>query len=145
MLKTLNENFEEVAPRCFFFEENEFRTTSEIGKRLKEFYLPYEIIDIRTFNSLNNLFADGVIGNGVHRFVHYISNSTNVYYYKFSYVGRQSLFKYPNDKPYGVHHADDIQYCFNTNYIGPMITKMDPENVLVERMTSIWYSFAVTG
>lgn len=144
-LEILNEQFEEVAPRCFFFEGNKVKTSKEIGRILKKFYLPYDEIDVRSFNSLNNLFGDGVIGNGVHRFVHYISNFTSVFYYKFSYLGRFSLFKYLDEKPYGVHHADDIQYLFNSNYIGPRINKTDPENLLVERMTRIWSVFAATG
>lgn len=145
MTKILNENFEDIAPDCFFFEENKSKAAKEIGEVLKRFYLPYDTIDIRSLNSLNNLFADGVIGNGVHRFVHYISNFTNVFYYKFSYSGRFSIFKYPNDKSFGIHHADDIQYCFNTAYVGPMINKTDPENLLVERMTRMWFAFASTG
>ena len=144
-LKVFNENFDEVAPRCFYFEANEVRSVHEIGQILKEFYLPFDTIDVRSFKSLNNLFADGIIGNGVHRFVHYISNFTDVYYYKFSYAGRFSTFKYPNNKPYGVHHADDVQYCFNANYVGPKINKTDPENLMVEIMTRIWSSFAATG
>lgn len=144
-MKFFNENFEDVAPICFFFEENLSKTTTEIGKRLKDFYLPFETVDNRSFNALNNLFADGIIGNSVHRFVHYISNLTDVYYYKFSFVGRFSLFLYPYDKPYGVHHADDIQYVFYAPYVGPMIQKEDQENLLVERMTRMWASFAATG
>lgn len=145
MRKFFNENFDEIAPKCFFFEANEFRSTREIGKILREFYLPFDTVDMRSLNSLNKFFGDGVIGNGVHRFVHYVSNFTEVFYYKVSYSGRFSIFKYPNEKPYGVHHADDIQYCFNAEYVGPMINKSDPENLMVERMTRMWSAFAATG
>jgi acetylcholinesterase len=145
MTKIFNENFEEIAPICFFFEANVFKSTREIGKILKKFYLPFDIVDIRSLNSLNKMFSDGVIGNGVHRFVHYVSNFTNIFYYKVSYSGRFSIFKYPSEKPYGVHHADDIQYYFNAKYVGPMINKTDPENLMVERMTRIWSAFAATG
>lgn len=134
-----------MAPICFFFEGNDLVSAKEIGQKLKNFYLPFETIDIRSFNSLNNLFADSTIGNGVHRFVHYISNYTDVYYYKFSYIGRYSFFKYPQDKPYGVHHGDDLQYVFNSNMFGPLIELSDPENTMVQKMTRIIEQFARTG
>ena len=66
MTKILNENFEEIEPVYFFFEENKSKAAKEIGEVLKRFYLPYEPNDIRSLNSLNNVFAGGVIGKGVH-------------------------------------------------------------------------------
>jgi Carboxylesterase family len=143
LTETLNNNFDEVAPKCFFFEST--KSNQDIGKTLRDAYFPMKIIDIRSFSNLNHLFADGVIGFGVHKFVHLVSPFTDVFYYKFSYVGRYSLFKYPGDKPYGVHHADDIQYLFASHYIGSTIQLGDQENLLVERMTRIWEQFAISG
>lgn len=143
--RILNENFDDVAPGAIFFEENDFKSRHEIGKILRDAYLPFDVIDIRSFNSLAQLFADGIIGYGVHRFVHFVSKFTDVYYYKFSYVGRYSYLYYPRDKPYGAHHVDDIQYLFNTNFLGQFVEEEDPENLMVERMTRIWAQFAKTG
>lgn len=47
------------------------------------------------------LFSDGVIGFGVHRFVKLAAAFTRVYYYRHSFVGRFSHVYYPSDKPYG--------------------------------------------
>lgn len=89
------------------------------------------------------------IGIGVHRFVHFISNVTDVYYYKFSFIGRYSLFKYPHDRPYGVQHADDNDVlhviCMLNDYISPLYQKTDPESFVVERMTRIYEQFAWYG
>lgn len=145
LTETLNENFDEIAPSCFMFEGNDYKSSEEVSQILRKSYLPFDTIDIRSFNGLSNLIGDGLIGNGVHRFVHYISNFTDVYYYKFSYVGRFSLFNYPRNHPYGVHHGDDIQYIFKSQFVGPEIQQTDPENVVVERMTRIWEHFAWTG
>lgn len=145
MIQTLNDRFDDIAPTCFFYDDNDHKTSKEIGEILRKYYLPFDEIDARSFNSLNQFMADGTIGNGVHRFVHYISNSTNVFYYKFSYIGRFSLFNYPHDKPYGVQHADDLQYVFYVKHIAPLALKTDPENLHIERMTRIWESFAWTG
>lgn len=49
----------------------------------------------------NQLYADGLIGFGMHRFVRLASLYTKVFYYKNSYVGRYSHLYYPGDKPYG--------------------------------------------
>lgn len=110
---------------------------------LKERYLPFRTIDRRAFNSLNMLLADGVISYGVHRFAHFISEFTDVYYYKFDYIGRFTFFRFPRDFPYGVHHGDEGQYVLGS-FIG-LIQRNDPEMFMVERMTKIFEQFARTG
>lgn len=144
LLKKLNDDFEETAPCCFIYERNNARSKA-FSKLLRDYYFPYDTIDVRSFAALNHVYSDSIIGYGVHRFVHLISNDSNTYYYKFSYIGRHSVFKYPHDKPYGVNHADDLQYIFNTHYIGPNIEPTDPEWFMVERMTKIVEQFANTG
>lgn len=141
----LNDNFDDIAQKCFFFEANEHKSASEIAQVLRKSYLPYDKIDIRSFDGLGKLLGDGVIGYGVHKFVHHVSKVTDVYYYKFSYTGRYSRFLYPRNRPYGVHHVDDIQYVFGASFMGSNITLTDPENVMVQRMTRIWAQFARTG
>lgn len=74
--RELNEAFDEIAPRCFFFEANDHKSALEISHALRKSYLPFDKIDMRSFNALNHLFADGVIGYGVHKFVHFISALT---------------------------------------------------------------------
>lgn len=91
------------------------------------------------------LFADGVIGFGVHRFVQLASRYTQVYYYQTSYVGRYSYTYYPNDKPYGTVHHDDLLYLFVVPNVAPMFTVDDPEHVTVERVTKLWTTFADKG
>lgn len=133
-----------MAPRCFRYEHGTKR--SEIfGNVLRQSYLPHETIDVRSFAGLNHLFSDSIIGFAVHRLVHLISNQTDVFYYKFSYIGRFSVFNYPADKPYGVHHADDLQYPFYFDKIAPLIKADDPESFMIERMTRIFEHFAVNG
>lgn len=143
-LALLNENFSEFASKCFFFKENGAKTTDEIATIFRKFYLPFEKIDSRSFNSLHHLCADGTIGYGVHKFVHSVCSFTDVYYYKFTFIGRFSGFNYPRDKPYGVHHGDDNQYIILGDG-SPKINEFDPENFMVERMTRIWEHFAVHG
>lgn len=87
-----------------------------------------------------------MIGYGSHRFVHFLSNYTNVYYYKLSYVGQRSVFNYPRDLPYGVSHTDDIyQFLFKTRYLNYSIAEADRDNIIVERLTRIWEQFAYFG
>lgn len=137
-LKELNENFETMAPQCFYYEKDTEKS-KEMSRVLKAAYLPFDEIDVRSFNALNNFFADSYIGYSVHRFVHMTSNYIDVFYYKFSYIGTFSIFNYPRDKPYGVHHVDDLQYPFSVDYMG---TQAD---FMVDRMTKIWEHFAWNG
>lgn len=135
-----------MAPYCFFYEHDGTAKSREISDTLRSSFLLFDTIDVRSFNGLHNLFGDGLIGYGVHRFVHLMSLLTDVYYYKFSYVGRFSIFHYPNlGRPFGVHHADDLQYPFYLDWFGAPIQASDPENFMVERMTRIYEHFALTG
>ena len=143
-LDLLNNKFSEIASKCFYFRGNSQKSTEEIADILRKHYLPYDEIDITSFNSLHHLNADGSIGYAVHRFAHYASSFTDVYYYKFSYIGRISGFLYPRNKPYGVHHGDDNMYVLSWSN-PPEIKESDPENFMVERMTRIWEQFAKYG
>lgn len=142
-VKTINENFEEIAPRCFIYEQDNARSKA-FSKLLRESYFPFDTIDVRSFTALDHLFGDSIIGYGVNRFIHLVSSQVTTYYYKFSFTGRYSAFIYPHDKPYGVHHGDDLQYIFNTN-LASLIRPTDPENFIVERMTRIVEQFVHTG
>ncbi|XP_037048513.1 esterase FE4-like [Bradysia coprophila] len=141
----LNENWDRIAPTCFYFEGNEFTSAEEMATTLRESYFPFDVIDIRSFNNLNNLFADAIISYGVHKFVHLVNTFIDVYYYKFSYIGQLSFFHFPRYFPYGAHHGDDIQYFFNYGWEGIAIPLGHPDSDVVERMTRIWEQFAWTG
>lgn len=141
-IKKLNSNFDEMGPHCFYYERNTEKSL-EISKAVRKAYLPFETIDFRSFNALNNLFADAYVGFGIHRFLNLISNQTNVFYYKFSFISRFSSFYYPKNLPYGVQHGDDMQYLMNTG-LSPLVNLTDPEHFMVERMTRIWEHFAST-
>lgn len=91
------------------------------------------------------MFGDSRIGYPVHNLVELISSYADVFYYKFSYVGRFSLFYFPGEKPYGMHHGDDLQFMFFTSYIGDFIGPDDPEAFMVDRMTRIVEHFVHTG
>lgn len=142
----MNNDFDSIAPICFRYEEDTEKSKA-FSNVLRKEYLPLETIDVRSFGGLGLLFGDSLIGYSVHRLVHLISNQTQVYYYKFSYIGRYSAFMYPHDKPYGTHHGDDTQYPFQdfTFRAGREIRTTDPESFMVDRMTKIFESFAKTG
>ncbi|CAG9806196.1 unnamed protein product [Chironomus riparius] len=139
-LKKLNEHTNSYLADCFFLGKY-----SNNSKTIRNVYLPFNDIDHRSFSGMANLFSDGSINYGVHRLVRMISKCMDVYYYKFSYVGSHSVFNYPRNFPYGVSHADDLQYVLNTWYIAPDASLTDPENFMIERMTRIWEQFAMKG
>lgn len=140
-LTALNEDFYDVAPCLFNYEQNTPRSRA-FSDLLKQTLLPLHPIDVRSFDALKKIFNDG-LGYSTHRFVHHVTNFTEVFYYKFSYIGTRSLFLYPGTSPFGVNHGDDLQYPFNA---GPTLFPDDaPERFMVERMTKIYESFALTG
>jgi acetylcholinesterase len=144
-LKELNENFVDIASFCFSIKANNVNSLEHIVNTLRAHYLPFEKIDHRSFNNLVQFYSDGDIGYAVHRLAHFTSRFTDVYYYKFSYIGRFSFINYPRNSPYGVNHLDDHQYVFRLNGFGDFISESDPENFMVERLTRMWEQFAKTG
>lgn len=141
MLNKFNENFQEIAPYCLAYDENDQQSAS-----IKRKYFPFDQIDARSFDNLNQLFSDALIGYSVYNFVQLISNITDVFYYRFSYIGRHSIFMHPSERQvYGVHHVDDLQYVIYVEFLAPYITSNDSESFMVERMTRIWEKFAWTG
>lgn len=141
-LRQLNENYDDVAPNCFLYALAE--ETKSVGDVLRKAYFPFDVIDVRSFNNYNNFYSDAHVNYGVHRFVHFISNTTDVFYFLFSFTGRYSQFHYPYDRPYGIKHADDMQYIMS-EFISPLYEKSDPESFMVERMTRIYEQFAWSG
>lgn len=141
---SLNENFDEVAPFCFFY-ENGTKKSSHMSRVFKKAYFRDEPITNRSLTSLSQLFSDGYVGWSVHRLAHLISPFTDVFYYELSFIGQHSYFKHPHDSPYGVHHSDEMQYIMETGFVGPQIELRDDENRLVERITRIVAQFAEFG
>lgn len=140
MLAALNQNVYDVAPCIFNYEQNTARSRA-FSDLLKQTLLPLDPIDVRSFDPLKKIFSDG-LGYNSHRFVHHITNDTNVFYYKFSYIGRRSLFLYPGTRPLDVNHGDGLQYPLTA---GPtLILPGDPLYSMVNRMTRIYESFALT-
>lgn len=52
--KELNENFNEVAPHCFFYEVKTEKS-KKMSETLRAAYFPFDIIDNRTHSSLSNV------------------------------------------------------------------------------------------
>jgi len=86
-----------------------------------------------------------LLNSQVHQFVNLVSEFTDVFYYKFSYVGDFSLFTYPrNDSIYGVQHGDDLHYVIPYRAFD-VIGGDHEDNFIVERLSRIYENFARNG
>lgn len=79
-MKSFNVNFNEIAPKCFFYWENQTKSNA-MSEVLKEKFLPAQKIDEKSFEGLSILISDGFIGYPTHKFVELTSTYTDVYYY----------------------------------------------------------------
>lgn len=138
-LPELNERFDELAPGCFLFDG-----ATVNPQPIRKGYFPYDVIDARSFEDLNYLFSDSIIGYPTHLFVKSASKSIDVYYYRFSYVSSISLFNYPRNAPYSVVHGDDTHYLIPWFFF-PTIGVDNVDNFIVERLLSIYENFARNG
>lgn len=141
LINEMENNFNKIAPISFMYERNSTKS-SEISTEFRKKYFQEKSID---FTGLSHIYSDGIIGFSVDRFVRLVSKYTKVYYYRFSYLGRYSHVYYPDKKPYGVAHHDDLLYLFHVSVIAPMFKKTDPENTIIEKYTRMWSNFADNG
>lgn len=144
LLREFDENFSSVAPLCFAYGHLSNRSQA-ISEGIWSGYNMSRPLSVESLPAIHHMFSDAMIGFGVHRFVQIVnSDDTNLFYYKFTYMGRYSYLYYPEGKPYGVEHGDDLLYLLG-NAISPPFKVIDPEAVVVERMTRMWSRFATTG
>ncbi|XP_055850888.1 esterase FE4-like [Episyrphus balteatus] len=144
LLNDISINFDKYAPQLFIFNSKD-ENTIEKSDKIKKFYLKNKPIKDQAFSNFAVIFSDAIINHGVHRLVQLARKYVNVFYYRFDYLGRFSIFPDENNKPRGVSHADDLQYIFGNKWFGKRISQADPEMFMVDRMTKWWTSFAKDG
>ncbi|XP_057335700.1 esterase E4-like [Microplitis mediator] len=140
-----NANWTRIAPISFLYERGTERS-QQISEALRQFYFKGKPISLDNYRRLGELYADSVTIYGVHRLINLLGKHSTkpVYYYNFAYQGRYSLATWPDGKPYGVVHEDDLLYFFKKDGF-PYFETSDPEFPTVRRMTSMWANFARTG
>lgn len=147
LLEEMDKDFDRVAPIAFVYERNTTRSRS-ISSELRKAFLRTGPLTDSDRKGIGYLYADGLVGFGVHRGVKLLStkNTECTYYYKFSYQGRYSHINLPNStKPYGVVHHDDLIYFFYISPLFPKFNVTDPEYTMVKKLTTMWTNFATTG
>lgn len=82
-LDDINNNFEQIAPRLFMYNQNA-SNTAHIGRTLKKKYLNNEPISEGNLRKLGEIFSDSIISHGVHRLVSLVRKHANIYYFMFS-------------------------------------------------------------
>uniref|UniRef100_A0A2H1WRP2 Carboxylic ester hydrolase n=1 Tax=Spodoptera frugiperda TaxID=7108 RepID=A0A2H1WRP2_SPOFR len=133
--------------RIFNFEEEELQ---EMSDSVAHFYFGDEAISSDVKMALINLDSDFTYIHPIQRSIQkYIeAKARNVYYYVFTYLGgRNALLDNGgggDDSSYVccAGHADELPYLFN------MINKPPPtahDEVVIERMTTMWTNFAKYG
>ncbi|XP_050679064.1 bile salt-activated lipase-like [Leptidea sinapis] len=74
----------------------------------------------------------------------YLINAKNVYHYVFSYAGGRNYQKHQFNISFeGASHADELSYLFDMRY--PFGDISDEDQLIVDRMTTMWTNFAKYG
>ncbi|XP_059056097.1 juvenile hormone esterase-like [Achroia grisella] len=148
LLKTMNEEWERIAPVSFMLPPG---NSSAAVRRLKETYLGDRklVNDEATADGLGKLYGDAITGFPVHRMANLMCrySTEKVYYAEFDYIGNHSHYEDPDTKkPIGVAHHDDLIYLFTLSYRFPTIEVSDSDDSqMVDKMIAIWYNFAKYG
>ncbi|CAD6999387.1 unnamed protein product [Ceratitis capitata] len=139
LLDDINENFALYAPELL-----QLNSTDESKARtIRSFY--YNTTDIYKYNlvGFGQMTSDAIIGHGVHRLVELARNFTDVYYYRFDYVGEKSEFPDSLGKPQGACHADDIIYILPRTSFS--VENNSTDIFMVDRMVNVIATFAANG
>ncbi|XP_050676027.1 esterase FE4-like isoform X2 [Leptidea sinapis] len=143
----LTSNWVEAAPIPFLLPE----PSEHAANKLKKVYFNDKPLlnNSETARALGMLYGDSVIGFGAHRLANLMSQNSAepVFYYEFDYIGNNSHYRDPvSHKPVGVAHHDELIYLFSLSIAFPDIgVSSSPDSVMVDKLTSIMYNFALTG
>ncbi|XP_073818499.1 juvenile hormone esterase-like [Musca autumnalis] len=140
--RRFNENFSKYAP-IYFFYERETANSRRISEEIRSFYFQNTTLEFpRSLERFGELYAD-VVGFENHRFLNMVSKHIPVYSYLFSYKGRYSTFRNPEtNQTHGAMHLDELWYLLYLPEITPLFKKEDPEDLVIERLSRMWYEFA---
>ncbi|XP_017461696.1 PREDICTED: esterase FE4-like [Rhagoletis zephyria] len=126
-----------------FFEFNSTGNDDERAKSIRQFYYNESSINQYNLLGIGQILSDALIGHGVYRLVQLAKDHTNVYYYRFDYVGEKSWFPDSAGMSQGACHGDDLNYILKRRYLE--INDNSTDMLMVERMTNLVASFAANG
>ncbi|XP_075986157.1 esterase E4-like [Anticarsia gemmatalis] len=141
----------DVAPSAFILPRAPHsHAHTHAAERLRHAYLPGGRFDndAATADGLGKLYADAIIGFGVHRLANLMVRHSRqpVYYYEFAYIGNNSYYYDPvTKKPPGAAHHDDLIYLFNISRFEDIPPGDTLDSDMVDKMTAIWYNFMRYG
>lgn len=143
--KTLN-IVSDYLERIFNFEDEELQ---EMKNYISHFYFGDEALSEDEKWGVINFDSDFTYIHPIQRTIRkYLeAKAGNIYYYMFTYVGGRNVLVLEDDEHDENNtcctlHADEISYLFSMNH------KPDPtpeDEVIIERMTTMWTNFAKYG
>ncbi|KAI8439894.1 hypothetical protein MSG28_001357 [Choristoneura fumiferana] len=128
---------------AFDFDSHTYEEMSEI---LRHFYFGDKDVSEETKRQVLDLFSDISFGHPTQRSLrkYYDNGANTIFSYLFSYAGERNFVKYNNKITIGgASHADEISYLFDVSYMKQIMS--DEEQVVVDRMTSLWANFVKYG
>ncbi|CAK9823340.1 Esterase FE4 [Anthophora retusa] len=146
LYRELNDNWQKLAPIIFMYERDTPRS-NYVSNELRKFYFKDQPINSDTSEQLKQIYADSVIIFPMYRSAKLFATYSTlpVYFYKFTYAGRYSFYKFNDTATYGAAHHDDLQYLFYMKNFFPYFESDAPEIPMVEIYTSMWSNFVQTG
>uniref|UniRef100_A0A0A1X776 Carboxylic ester hydrolase n=1 Tax=Zeugodacus cucurbitae TaxID=28588 RepID=A0A0A1X776_ZEUCU len=141
LLDDMNDNFGLYATDFLQFKIT--GNDDEKMRRIREFYYNNKTINKYNLAGLGKMKSDGLIGHGVYRLVKLAKKYTNVYYYRFDYIGDKSLYSNGAEKAKGVCHADDLIYILPKKTF--QVENNSTDIFMIDRMVNLFASFAAKG
>ncbi|KAJ8686610.1 hypothetical protein QAD02_022404 [Eretmocerus hayati] len=142
----LNRKWDQLAPISFLYQRGTARSRY-ISGQLLQFYFHGKPISLGNSIGRAHLYGDSITIFPVHKASSLIAASSRqpTYFFEFTYRGRYSFAHWSNGTAFGVVHGDDTIYLFYQSVFPKMFKPSDAEIPTLERMTSMWASFAKTG
>ncbi|XP_011194065.2 juvenile hormone esterase [Zeugodacus cucurbitae] len=137
----INENFGLYVSDFFEFKSSGNNDTR--AQKIREFYYNTTSISTSNLETFGRIQSDSVIGHGVHRLVELAKNHTDVYFYRFDYVGDKSLYLDHFGKPRGTGHTDGFLYIIPSDLY--KVDENSPDIFMIDRLVNMFSEFAANG
>lgn len=122
-----------------------FNIDKDLVRIVKQFYIGDEAVSIDVKSALTDFDSDFALNHPIRRSMSkFLDNSSNVYFYVFSYSGGRNYGKWRhNVTGEGAAHSDEKGYLFDMSMMTDIPTPED--QLVIDRMTTMWTNFVKYG
>ncbi|CAG7815080.1 unnamed protein product [Allacma fusca] len=145
-MTTLRRHWKNIAPLLLVYEK-ETDKVAEVTDKITDYYFKGVDPLVASLDTFSEMYTDRHFGNSLHKALQYHSKIAPTYSYVFDFMGKYNLGNLIGQRQHewGVGHAEDTFYLFNSSSSYAGFKKSDPELKLSSIMVNVICNFVRTG